>query len=117
MSFRIAAISSAQDVNARSSFDQDVSKDRAVLALAGSARTGGACRLIRHVVRPLRRGGGQLRAGEAANRVAIGGRSPTPTTPDLPVRGLGAGRSSNCFSAPGVAHEFEVPASGDMAHA
>jgi hypothetical protein len=34
--------------------------------------------------------------------------------PDLPVRGMGAGRSS---SAAGVAHEFEVPASGDMAHA
>jgi hypothetical protein len=53
------------------------------------------------------RRGGQLRRGT--------GRS--PTTPDLPVRGLGAGRSSSCSSAAGVAHEFEVPASGDMAHA
>lgn len=54
-------------------------------------------------------------AGEAANCIAV--REDPPAAPDVPVRGMGAGRPSGCSSAAAVAHECEVPASGDMAHA
>jgi hypothetical protein len=67
------------------------------------ARTG-ASRLIRHLVRP-------LPGGYIASRL-----EKIPTTPDFLIRDMGAGRSSSCSSAAGVAREFEVPASGDTAH-
>ena len=71
-------ISSAQDANARWSFDQDVSKDRAVVAAsAGSART--VARVGSSVILS-----GPMPAGEAVNCVAVG--EDPPTTPDLPVR-------------------------------
>jgi hypothetical protein len=64
------------------SFDQDVSKDRAVVASAGSART--VARVGSSVILS-----GPMPAGEAVNCVAVG--EDPPTTPDLPVRGMAAG--------------------------
>jgi hypothetical protein len=55
-----------------------------------------------------------LPAGEAANCVAVGKIPNDSRSKQAP--GRGADRSSSCSSA-GVAHEFEIPASGDMAHA